>query len=139
MVAEGTFREDLYYRINVIHLEVPPLRERREDIIPLSHEFLTRFSIINDKNIVQIDHEVYTLFFSYAWPGNIRELENVIERGVVLATGDTLVRSDLPSSLLGTSGIQTQTSQQPSLLSARDNAEKQFIEQELSRHRLSYG
>lgn len=92
----GRFREDLFYRLNVLPIHVPPLRERREDIPLLIDHFLTRNNARFRSNIVGIDSEARRLLFEYSWPGNVRELENTIERAMVLAEGDQLVASDLP-------------------------------------------
>ncbi len=97
-VAAGLFREDLYYRLNIFKIEVPPLRERREDIPLLVHEFLNRHA----ENGVQaeVGREVMRFFLDYPWPGNIRELENVIERCVFLAEEGNIALHDLPKEML---------------------------------------
>lgn len=82
---KGNFREDLYYRINVIKIEIPPLRERKEDIIALSNAFLKEFSTYYNKNLEKIDLETVHILLNYPWKGNVRELKNVIERSVILA------------------------------------------------------
>jgi NtrC-family two-component system response regulator AlgB len=87
----GRFREDLYYRLNVITLEIPPLRERRQDILMLAQEFLNHFSRINNKLIRSFSHETEQALLSYAWPGNIRELRNAVERAVILSNHDHTV------------------------------------------------
>lgn len=92
----GRFREDLFYRLNVLPIHLPPLRERREDIPLLIDHFLARNNARFRSNIVGIDSEARRLLFEYSWPGNVRELENTIERAMVLAEGDQLVASDLP-------------------------------------------
>lgn len=86
-VKEGRFREDLYYRLNVFRIEVPPLRERKEDIIPLAHYFLEKFSKELGKRVPQLSDEAVDLLLSYEWPGNVRELQNAMERAVVLSSG----------------------------------------------------
>jgi transcriptional regulator with GAF, ATPase, and Fis domain len=96
MVAEGTFREDLFYRLNVIQLTVPPLRERREDIPPLVAHFLAQFTRNNGTPVHHIAPEAIKLLAEYSWPGNVRELENVIERLVVTGRNDTVTPDDLP-------------------------------------------
>jgi transcriptional regulator with PAS, ATPase and Fis domain len=96
MITEGTFREDLFYRLNVIHLTVPPLRERREDIPPLVDFFLSRFTRTNGHAVKQISPDANKLLCDYSWPGNVRELENVIERLVVTGRTDTVLPDDLP-------------------------------------------
>jgi len=98
-ISEGRFREDLYYRLNVISIRVPPLRERTEDIYPLAMHFLARYNARAGKNLCHIDDEAMELLERYDWPGNVRELENLIERAVVLADGDTLKASDFPAEL----------------------------------------
>src|SRR6185503_9658279 len=84
MVAEGRFREDLYYRINVIQVQLPPLRDRREDVPLLAEHFLTKYAKAADKSVRGISHDAQELLSAYMWPGNVRELENVIERAVAL-------------------------------------------------------
>jgi transcriptional regulator with GAF, ATPase, and Fis domain len=86
--ASGTFRPDLYYRLNVFPIEVPPLRERKDDVLMLLEYFVKRYASKTGKNIRNIDKKTLDLFQSYDWPGNIRELQNVIERSVVLSAGD---------------------------------------------------
>jgi formate hydrogenlyase transcriptional activator len=86
-VAEGTFRQDLYYRLNVFPIQLPPLRERSEDIPPLVHYFVRRFSLKIGRKVTRIQRETIDRLVSYAWPGNVRELENVIERAVILSRG----------------------------------------------------
>jgi len=98
LVAEGNFREELYYRLNVIFVFVPPLRERRMDIIPLAEHFLRMYSSKMNKEMLQISPEARQVMLKYDWPGNVRELENAIERAVVLAQNDTLLPEDLPVS-----------------------------------------
>jgi transcriptional regulator with GAF, ATPase, and Fis domain len=95
MVTQGKFQEDLYYRLNVIPISIPPLRERREDIPMLVEHFLRRFSRDSGKRIEDVDQELMRELESYDWPGNVRELENTIERAVVLATGTRLTRETL--------------------------------------------
>ena len=99
MVRAGTFREDLYYRIHVIALHVPPLRERRGDIELLANHFRVRFSHKNRKSFDAIDPAALDLLRRHAWPGNVRELENVIERAVVLGQGDRILVEQLPTQL----------------------------------------
>lgn len=95
-VLEGRFREDLYYRLNVITISLPPLRERREDIEPLVRHFLAKHSRRMMKQVSDVHPDAMELLSSYNWPGNIRELENVIERAVILARGTTIVAENLP-------------------------------------------
>jgi DNA-binding NtrC family response regulator len=95
-MKDGKFREDLYYRINVIHLHLPPLRERRDDVPSLSHYFLRKFAEKMRKNVGGISKEAMTLLVQNDWPGNIRELVNTIEHGVALCAGDSIQVKDLP-------------------------------------------
>ena len=96
MIAEGTFREDLFYRLNVIHLTVPPLRERREDIPELVAHFLHQFSGTNGHGSKHIAPDALKMMPEYSWPGNVRELVNVIERLVVSGRTETVTPDDLP-------------------------------------------
>jgi two-component system response regulator AtoC len=105
MITEGTFREDLFYRLNVIHLTVPPLRERREDIPSLIEYFLAQFTRNNGTPVHGISPEAIKLLSEYAWPGNVRELENVIERLVVTGRNDTVIPDDLPMEIRMQQGI----------------------------------
>jgi len=95
-VDAGKFREDLFYRLNVINISLPPLRERKDDIPLLAHYFLTLYAGKNDKELVGISREAVEALLAWSWPGNVRELENAIERAVVLCRGDTIVADDLP-------------------------------------------
>lgn len=104
MVKQGTFRQDLYYRLNVVCLSAPPLRERREDIELLAGFFLQKFAAENEKNIMGFDPEVLKLLENYNWPGNVRELANVVERAVIMSTGSTIFTEDLPGQLIADSG-----------------------------------
>lgn len=95
-VAEGRFREDLFFRLNVIPIYMPPLRERKEDIIPLSEYFLKKFSLMNNVHVKGFTKEAIQRLESGNWKGNVRELENAIERAVVLTTSDVIQSEDLP-------------------------------------------
>ena len=97
MVSEGTFREDLYYRLNVITIELPPLRSRREDIPALASHFLRRLGEENGKPNLSLTPHALDVLRGYHWPGNVRQLENVIERAVVLCAGDVIDADLLPS------------------------------------------
>ncbi|WP_224249440.1 sigma-54-dependent transcriptional regulator [Hyalangium gracile] len=107
-VAEGRFREDLYYRLNVVEIRVPALASRREDIPLLADAFLRRFAAKNSKSLRGFSEEALRILENYAWPGNVRELEHAVERAVVLARGEVLEASDLPESVrkgpLGSAG-----------------------------------
>jgi two-component system response regulator HydG len=95
-VREGRFREDLYYRLNVVHVEMPPLRVRGADVIVLANHFLRRFAEENHKPVQAFSDEARAKILAHRWPGNVRELENAIERAVVLCEGSTLGEDDLP-------------------------------------------
>src|ERR671918_625146 len=95
MVQSGHFREDLYYRLNVVSIETPPLRERKDDIVPLANAFIQRFSGELKKRIEGLEPESQKLLMRYNWPGNIRELENTIERAMLLADGTHIAVDDL--------------------------------------------
>jgi two-component system response regulator AtoC len=96
LVEEGKFRDELYYRLNVLELFIPPLRERKDDIPPLSGYFLDKFSKEFKESVEYISDEVISIFMSYDFPGNVRELEHIIERAVILADGNTIKLKHLP-------------------------------------------
>ena len=98
---EGKFREDLFYRINVASMRIPPLRERPEDVLPLTKYFLQKYNEEFHKNILKVSRGVEEFFTGYNWPGNVRELKNVIERAVILGEGDSLLMEHLPMEILG--------------------------------------
>jgi DNA-binding NtrC family response regulator len=103
-IAAGTFREDLYYRLNVVSIEVPPLRERREDIDLLVAAFLKEFSEENGKRIEGVDAKARAALLAFDWPGNVRQLRNTIESAVVLARGPVIGLDDLPPNMRGETG-----------------------------------
>lgn len=103
LVKENKFREDLYYRLNVINMVLPSLRDRLDDIPMLAYHFLKKYATKTNKSIEQIGVDAMQALQNYSWPGNVRELENVIERAVVLATNDTISVHDLPPRVLGES------------------------------------
>ena len=94
-VAVGKFREDLYYRINVIPLMIPPLRERKDDVESLAHHFLEKFNLANLKKVTAIDQTALNMLLDHGWKGNVRELENVIERAVLIAGGSSVLPEHL--------------------------------------------
>jgi two-component system NtrC family response regulator len=100
-IKVGSFREDLYYRLNVVSVKIPPLRERKEDIIPLTENFIEKFCKENDKEVLGVSKEVVDILMKYNYPGNVRELENIIERAVVLTRGKVITLSDLPMNIKG--------------------------------------
>jgi transcriptional regulator with PAS, ATPase and Fis domain len=98
-VKKGNFRLDLYYRLNILTIDIPPLRKRGKDILALSEYFLDKFNTQLEKNIITISPELQEWLLSYSWPGNVRELENIIERAVNLAEGTSLDVAYLPGNL----------------------------------------
>ena len=98
-VKNGKFREDLFYRLNVVRIPMPPLRERKDDIPLLLHAFLREFNIENEKNITGFDNRAKSAILKYSWPGNIRELKNCVESAVVMCNGDEIKMEDLPASV----------------------------------------
>ncbi|ORT41472.1 sigma 54-interacting transcriptional regulator, partial [Escherichia coli] len=101
-VNAGRFRQDLYYRLNVVAIEVPSLRQRREDIPLLAGHFLQRFAERNRKAVKGFTPQAMDLLIHYDWPGNIRELENAVERAVVLLTGEYISERELPLAIAST-------------------------------------
>jgi transcriptional regulator with GAF, ATPase, and Fis domain len=98
-IREGTFREDLYYRLNAFPIQLPGLRDRRVDIPTLARHFLEKYSVSFKRQIAKIDPEAISLLTDYAWPGNVRELENAIEYAVILEKGESLSAFSLPEKL----------------------------------------
>jgi DNA-binding NtrC family response regulator len=138
LVQEGRFREDLYYRLNVINIHVPPLRERREDIPALAEFFVNKYCEENGKPVYQISPDALKTLMDYHWPGNVRELENVIERAVVLSQGEVIDRSLLPESVTSPSSrFATLSSfafdKESSLFDIMDTIEKRVIIEMLER------
>ena len=98
---EGKFREDLFYRINVVSVRLPPLRDRPDDVLPLTKHFVHRYNEDFHKEVKNISRGVEDFFVNYTWPGNVRELKNVVERAMILIDGDTLLMEHLPMEILG--------------------------------------
>jgi DNA-binding NtrC family response regulator len=132
MVAEGKFREDLFYRLYVVNVALPPLRERDGDIVLLAQHYLKSLATEHGKKVVGITSEAMAALTAYPWPGNVRELRNVIERMVVLGTGDKLTMRDLPVAFRGPGGRGRAAARAGSVL--RDS-ERQLIEDALRRHK----
>lgn len=99
LIEQEKFREDLYYRLNVLTIDLPPLRSRREDILPLAEHFLKKYAKENDRPVRNFSTEVVEFMLNYDWPGNVRELENMIERGVVLSKDKAITLSEFPQEL----------------------------------------
>src|SRR5574344_627017 len=128
-VKKGNFREDLYYRLNVIHIQVPPLRERKEDIPLLIASFLDEFNKENNKHITGLDNRSKSMMYKYDWPGNIRELRNCMESAVVLCSKNEITAEDLPPNISqSTSGDSLSIPVGTTL----DDAEKMIIQQNLA-------
>lgn len=123
MVAEGTFREDLYYRLNVIDIHLPALRERPGDIALLTSRFLKEFSAANGGMVTGIDAAAMKALEDYAWPGNVRQLRNVIEKMVVLAGAPRLTLDDVPLEVRS-SGSPAPAGNRPLEVSTADNGQR---------------
>jgi two-component system nitrogen regulation response regulator NtrX len=132
LIAQGRFREDLYYRLNVVPIEVPPLRERKEDIPLLVEHFSRVFSLENGRRPRTIAGEALAYFMAYDWPGNVRELRNMVERLVIMAPADVIAPEDLPPPLRPRElGAPPEPARDRSLREARDAFERSFIMAEL--------
>ncbi len=131
MVRSGLFREDLYYRLNVIPIHIPPLRAHREDIVPLAHHFLNRYNLETGKRIEGFSPEVKKELIEYSWPGNVRELENIIERAVVLTKGNMVTALGLP--LMETGEERVKEPLEKSLPETLADVERQLISEALRR------
>ena len=129
LVAEGRFREDLYYRINTVHIELPPLRSRTADIIPLAERFLADNAVKYHRSLTGIDERAQQLLASHRWNGNIRELQNCIEKAVIMSEGTTLTGSDLQLNAARTDDLSA------GLGRYSDEDEEQIVRQAVSRCR----
>ncbi len=125
LLQTGTFREDLYYRLNVFPLHLPPLRERKSDILLLADYFIEKYNKKNRKNVKRIATSAINLLMSYRWPGNVRELENVIERAVLLASNDVILGIHLPPTLQTAESTGTQPA--GTLQETLDRVERELI------------
>jgi DNA-binding NtrC family response regulator len=127
-VAEGRFRQDLYYRINVINVELPPLRTRPSDVMLLAHSFLEQVREDSRRQVTGFADDALAAMERYHWPGNVRELQNVVERAVLLGKGPTITLADLPTELRGTGSFITTTPVgQKTLKEALEGPERQII------------
>jgi DNA-binding NtrC family response regulator len=135
MVREGRFREDLFYRLNVITVELPPLRQRKEDIPLLVDFFLRKYAEENGRSVPRVTPEALRPLMAYSWPGNVRELENVIERAVVLSSGPEISVELLPDSLIGRGSSLTlhETPSDASLFEIVEDVERRVITDMLER------
>jgi two-component system, NtrC family, nitrogen regulation response regulator NtrX len=134
LIGQGQFREDLFYRLAVIPIEVPPLRARRDDIPPLVDHFLALFCVENGKRLKTLAAEALAYFLAYDWPGNIRELRNMVERLVIMTGADTIGPDDLPAPLRPKDATAVGVDGQRSLKDARDSFERAYILAELRAH-----
>lgn len=130
LITQGKFRKDLYYRLNIIYIEIPPLRNRKSDIPILVREFIRKHSA-HKKNPQEISDEALFKLSKYNWPGNVRELENVIERAMVLNKGDVMNVIDLPDALHKSAGAEQPASKKLHLKEALKNPEKELIKKAL--------
>ncbi len=133
-VRTGEFREDLYYRINVVRIELPPLRNRKEDIPLLVDQFIVRFNRLHNKNLTGISGEALSLLMAHHWPGNIRELENVVEYAFILCPSGEIRIEHLPPEILAKGSAQ---STQSSVRVARETVDAQLIRSALERHNFN--
>jgi DNA-binding NtrC family response regulator len=137
LLKKGEFREDLYYRINVVPIVIPPLRERKEDIPMLLESFIKKFNAENNKNIKGISKEALELMMNYDWPGNVRELENLIERIIALTSNEYIQHNELPFSLINIPKInglkESVLNGKVSFLEAEEEFEKGIILDALKR------
>jgi two-component system nitrogen regulation response regulator NtrX len=134
LIAQGRFREDLFYRLSVIPIEVPPLRQRKEDIPPLVEHFIALFSGENGKRPKTVSVEALAYFLSYDWPGNVRELRNMVERLVIMAPRDVIGPEDLPPPLRLREAGAGETQKDKTLKVAREAFERAYILSELNAH-----
>jgi DNA-binding NtrC family response regulator len=133
-VGDGAFREDLYYRLNVVHMVVPPLRERIQDVPVLVDHFIRRYNRQFNKRLGGLSPEALAALQAYRWPGNVRELENVIERCVVLAEGPVIQLNDLPLDvLLPQQATKVRAAEALPLNEATDQFERQIVLRVLER------
>jgi two-component system response regulator HydG len=109
LIEQGRFREDLYYRLNVVTIDLPPLKERREDILPLAEHFLSKYAEENGKALKGFSLDVIDFMLTYHWPGNVREVENMVERGVILAKGETITMAELPRDMVRSTAVEGDT------------------------------
>lgn len=129
LMRQEKFREDLFYRINVFKIKLPPLRERMEDIPLLCDHFISRFNIIQKKNVTGISEDAMTVLMSYSYPGNIRELANIIERAFILCKGELIEKKHLPESLFSAAGKNVDNDDGASLKNLEKNYLLKVLEQ----------
>ncbi len=135
-IEQKTFREDLYYRLKVFQIDLPPLRERREDVPQLAHHYINQFNVQFKKNVKNIHPDAEKLLVHYEWPGNIRELRNVIERAILLESSSSIQVENLPAEINNTAAVENRALNPyqfifPDSGISLDELEKQIIEQAL--------
>ncbi|MFS8630180.1 MAG: sigma 54-interacting transcriptional regulator, partial [Bacillales bacterium] len=137
MVKKGEFREDLYYRLNVVPIHIPPLRERRDDILPLVYHYLARY---NEKYKVSkdFDRELKNFFYYYHWPGNVRELSNLIERLILTVPHQLLTVHDLPEEYKKHLDDDSEKDEEISLKEAVEREEKKLLQKAVKKYRTTY-
>lgn len=135
MIREGTFREDLYYRLNVVPIIIPPLRQRRADIAPLAQAFVEKYARANNKHVTALSREAMDALVQYSYPGNVRELENIVQRAVVLARDEILRVADLPGHVVtpGTVPRRDTDAEPRDLAEAVNELERAMISEALQR------
>lgn len=138
MVTEGTFRGDLYYRLNVMNLRIPPLRERKDDIKPLCEYFLEKFNYETKKNIKGLSSRAWDAIFAYYWPGNIRELENTVERACILCNSDEIQESNLYLPASGRDNIQVVESISSEIVDSNTESDDKSLKTALNAFKKQY-
>ena len=131
-MKEGEFREDLFYRLNVVGVTIPPLRDRKEDLRPLMDHFLKRFSLENNRKIKGVSSKARDLLMKYNYPGNVRELENILERAVVIARGDYIETADLPFSAVEGNGSGNRNWKRGTLKDAMAFLEQEMVQESMA-------
>ena len=135
-VEQGLFRQDLYYRLNVVEIAVPSLRERPEDILALAEHFLKEQAQQNGGNLLTLHENTIMLLKNYGWPGNVRELQNVIERAAILSTSAVILPSELPNSIINPAKIAVSEHSDNQL--TLEEVEQEYIKEVLLKHNLNY-
>jgi Nif-specific regulatory protein len=132
-VQQASFREDLYYRLNVVHIHIPPLRERREDILVLAQHFLDKYKAIRGNPNLKFNKETLQVLETYHWPGNVRELQNAVERAVVMGSTEEIRPDDLPFTVKPSVSTEAELVG-CSLKEALDSFKRHFLQRSLDLH-----